>query len=78
MPDHSPMMPGVDHPITIEWNQRRVTVSIGGKIIADTERALTLQEANCPTVQYIPRDDVNMADLAPSHHRMHQGAKIGG
>jgi uncharacterized protein (DUF427 family) len=71
MPDHSPMMPGVDHPITIERKQRRVTVMLGGKIIADTERALTLQEANYPAVQYIPRDDVNMADLAPSDHGTH-------
>jgi uncharacterized protein (DUF427 family) len=65
------MMPGVHHPITIERKQRRVTVRLSGKIIADTERALTLQEANYPAVQYIPRDDVNMADLAPSHHRTH-------
>jgi uncharacterized protein (DUF427 family) len=65
------MMPGVDHPITIERKQRRVTVRLSGKIVADTKRALTLQEADYPAVEYIPRDDVNMADLAPTNHRTH-------
>jgi uncharacterized protein (DUF427 family) len=65
------MMPGIDHPITIERKQRRVTVRLSGKIVADTKRALTLQEADYPPVEYIPRDDVNMADLAPSNHRTH-------
>ncbi|VWX50941.1 DUF427 domain-containing protein [Novosphingobium sp. 9U] len=71
MPDHSPMMPRADHLITIEQKQRRVTVKLSGKIIAETERALTLQEADYPAVQYIPRDDVDMTNLALSHHRTH-------
>ena len=30
-----------DHPITIEPNPARITISIGGRIIADTREALT-------------------------------------
>lgn len=59
-------IPGPDHPITVEPNPGRVTVSIGGRVIADTSEALTLREANYPPVQYIPRKDVDMAALARS------------
>jgi uncharacterized protein (DUF427 family) len=56
-------IPGPGHPITIEPNARRIVVSFGGRIIADTKRALTLREAAIPPVQYIPREDVDMALL---------------
>ena len=55
--------PGPDHPITIARNPRRVTVSVAGRIIADTQAALTLSEASYRAVQYIPRQDVDMALL---------------
>jgi len=55
--------PDSDHPITIEPNQNRITVVVAGELIADTHNALTLYEANYPSVQYIPRKDVNMAML---------------
>ena len=35
-------LPGPDHPITITPNPRRVRVSAGGVVIADTTHALTL------------------------------------
>lgn len=56
-------VPGPDHPITIEPNPARITVSIGGRVIADTREALTLREASYPAVQYIPRKDVDMSLL---------------
>ena len=59
-------VPGPDHPITIERNPNRVVVSIAGRVIADTRGALTLREASYPAVQYIPREDVDMALLAPT------------
>jgi uncharacterized protein (DUF427 family) len=59
-------IPGPDHPITIERNARRVVVRLAGKVIADTGDALTLREANYPPVQYIPRKDIDMAELAKS------------
>ena len=57
-------LPGPDHPITITANPKRVRVSAGGVVIADTTRALTLKEASYPAVQYVPREDANMALLA--------------
>jgi uncharacterized protein (DUF427 family) len=54
-------IPGPDHPITITPTKGRVTVTVNGKLIADTREALTLKEAADPPVQYIPRKDVDMA-----------------
>ena len=68
MTERSIKIPGPDHPITIEANPDRVVVTIGGKTIADTREALTLREAAYPAVQYIPRQDVDMAALARSDH----------
>ena len=64
-------IPGPDHPITIAANPRRVRVSFAGRTIADTDRALTLKEANYPAVQYIPRADVAMELLKPTTHTSH-------
>jgi uncharacterized protein (DUF427 family) len=61
-------IPGPGHPITIEPNTRRVVVSFGGRVIAGTKRALTLREAAIPPVQYIPREDVDMALLERTSH----------
>ena len=60
--------PGPDHPIGITPNPNRVVVKIAGLVVADTHRALTLQEANYPPVQYIPRSDVDLSQLARSAH----------
>jgi uncharacterized protein (DUF427 family) len=68
MADKPVKIPGPDHPISIELNRSRVVVKVGGKIIADTNDALTLREASYPPVHYIPRQDVNMAALSRSEH----------
>ena len=60
-----------DHPIRISANPRRVRVRFGGRIVAETTRALTLDEASYPGVQYIPREDVDMSLLAPTAHKTH-------
>jgi uncharacterized protein (DUF427 family) len=62
------LSPGPDHPITIERNPNRVQVRAGDRLIADTSAALTLREANYPPVHYIPRRDVDMAQLSRSEH----------
>lgn len=54
-------LPGPDHPITITANPRRVRITAGEVVIADTTNALTLKEASYPAVQYVPRADANMA-----------------
>jgi len=61
-------IPGPDHPITIERNPSRVVVTIAGRIVADTRDALTLREAHYPPVFYIPRKDVDMAQLERTDH----------
>jgi uncharacterized protein (DUF427 family) len=61
-------IPGADHPITIEPNPARIVVSVAGRVIADTRNALTLREAALPAVQYIPREDVDMSQLARTDH----------
>jgi len=61
-------IPGLDHPITIEPTSGQVTVRLGGRVIADTHRALTLREAKHPPVQYVPLEDVDPTVLQPSAH----------
>ena len=61
-------LPGPDHPIGVTPANARVVVKAGGRVIADTRNALTLQEANYPSVQYIPRADADMARLTPTSH----------
>jgi uncharacterized protein (DUF427 family) len=56
-------VPGPDHPITVAPTRKRVVVRAGGRVIADTRGALTLQEASYPPVQYIPRGDADMGQL---------------
>lgn len=68
MTDKPVKIPGPDHPITITPNPARVVVTVGGKVVADTRRALTLQEANYPPVQYIPREDADLTLLAGTDH----------
>ncbi|WP_458760383.1 DUF427 domain-containing protein [Afipia sp. TerB] len=64
-------IPGPDHPITIAPNPKRVRVIAGGKVIADTTRALTLREASYPPVQYIPRADADMDLLSATSRQTH-------
>lgn len=68
MSDKPVKIPGADHPISITPNTARVVVTLGGRTIANTQRALTLREAAYPPVQYIPREDVDMAQLQRSPH----------
>jgi uncharacterized protein (DUF427 family) len=68
MTDKPVKVPGPDHPISIAPTPGRVIVRLGGRVIADTRRALTLREASYPGVKYIPRQDVDMSLLEPSDH----------
>jgi uncharacterized protein (DUF427 family) len=66
MADKPVLRPGPDHPITISSNPARIVVSVAGKVVADSRRVLTLQEATYPPVQYIPIDDVDRSLLERS------------
>ena len=61
-------IPRPDHPITIERNAHRIVVSVAGRVVADTQVALTLREASYPPVQYIPRKDVDTALVERTDH----------
>ncbi len=63
--------PGPDHPITISPNPNRIRVVLGGFIVAETTRSLTLKEAQFPPVHYIPREDVQMDLLDRTDHTTH-------
>ena len=62
-------IPNSEHPITIERNSSRVRVTVAGRVVADTTRALTLRESDYPSVQYVPRDDVDMSLLERSENQ---------
>ncbi|KLI08942.1 hypothetical protein ACT17_27485 [Mycolicibacterium conceptionense] len=66
MTERQVLQPSAAHPITIRPTGRRVTVTVGGVIVAQTDDALTLQESTYPAVQYIPRSDVVFETLSRS------------
>jgi len=53
-------------PPRVEPCTRRVRVSFGGEMIADSERAMRVLETEHAPVYYIPRADVRMEFLRPS------------
>jgi uncharacterized protein (DUF427 family) len=62
-------IPNSDHPITIERSGARFRVTAGGRVVADTTRALTLRESDYPPVRYVPREDVDMSLLQRSDNQ---------
>ena len=62
-------IPGPDHPILVTPNPNRAVVTLVGKMIGDTTRALIQREACYAAVQYVPCEyvlceDVDMAALS--------------
>jgi uncharacterized protein (DUF427 family) len=43
-------IPGPGHPITISPDEGKVCVTVAGKIVAESTRALRLEEKGCPPV----------------------------
>ena len=62
------LKPSAAHPIHIEHLGRRVTVTVAGQVIADSEDAIVLKEAKYPPAIYIPRKDARMELLARTDH----------
>jgi uncharacterized protein (DUF427 family) len=60
--------PGPGHPITIEPAGRRIRVTVAGRVVAESERALTLREAGYAPVHYFPPEDVDFTLLEPTDH----------
>ena len=56
-------------PPRVEPCRRRVRVEAGGRVLADSTRALRVLETSHPPTVYVPREDVAAAALAPSRAR---------
>jgi uncharacterized protein (DUF427 family) len=63
--------PGPHHPISISPHAGRVRVIFGGRVVADTGKALALREASYRPVFYIPREDAEMALFERTQHKTH-------
>jgi uncharacterized protein (DUF427 family) len=55
--------PGPDHPITVEPTNARVVVRVGGRVLAETDKALTLREASYPAAQYVPLAEIDQTAI---------------
>lgn len=64
-------LPGPDHPITITPFAGQLRVTGNGRVIAESRRALALNEASYPVAYYVPAEDVRVTELAPSPTRTH-------
>ena len=72
MTDRPHLVPGPEHPITVtEAADLHVTVRGGGMLIADSTRALALQEADYPVAYYLPSTDVDFSILESSGTQTH-------
>lgn len=58
--------PTAEHPITVTPTGGKVTVTVNGMIVAESDRAVTLQESTYPPVYYIPLADVLASALQRS------------
>lgn len=61
------LIPGPDHPISVERSNRRVVVTCGGEVIADSRETLILRQPTSPVRICIPRKDVKMNLLQRSN-----------
>ncbi|HUO23960.1 MAG TPA: DUF427 domain-containing protein [Caulobacteraceae bacterium] len=60
-----------DVPLRIKANLKRVRAVCMGCVIADTNHAITLFEADRPPVHYFPPDDVELERLAATGRQSH-------
>jgi uncharacterized protein (DUF427 family) len=61
-------IPGPDHPITISPVEGKVRVAVAGRTVAESARALRLEEKGYPPVYYLPRNDADMSLLVRTTH----------
>jgi uncharacterized protein (DUF427 family) len=60
-----------DHRIDLLPERRRVRVSFGGAVIADSRDALRIEETGHGPVHYLPEKDVRTDLLQPTDHSTH-------
>jgi uncharacterized protein (DUF427 family) len=61
-------IPGPDHPITISPAEGSLRVTVAGRIVAESKRALRLEEKGYPPVYYLPRSDADISLLERTEH----------
>jgi uncharacterized protein (DUF427 family) len=66
------------HQITITPTRDHVEVTLGGEKLAESDRAVLLNETGYPTRYYIPQEDVRMDRLVPSFLSTLSAQKIRG
>ncbi|HEY1852107.1 MAG TPA: DUF427 domain-containing protein [Candidatus Binataceae bacterium] len=59
---------GPDHPITISPVEGKVRVAVAGRVVAESTRALRLEEKEYPPVYYLLRSDADMSLLIRTTH----------
>ena len=59
------------HRITTRPSEHHVRVEAGGQILADSHRAVELDETGLPTRYYLPREDVRVDMLTRSETTSH-------
>jgi len=59
------------HTVSTHPTDRHVVVTLGGEVLADSRRAIALEETGHRTRYYLPREDVRMELLAPSETTSH-------
>src|SRR3954447_20836453 len=59
------------HSITTRPSDRHVRVEFDGQVLAESDRAVELDETGLPTRFYIPREDVRTELLEPSQTTSH-------
>jgi uncharacterized protein (DUF427 family) len=61
-------IPGPDHPIMISPTEGKVRVAVAGRTVAESTRALRLEEKGYPPVYYLPHNDAEMSLLVRTTH----------
>jgi uncharacterized protein (DUF427 family) len=61
-------IPGPDHPISVALHTKRVRVKFSGVVLAETSRALVMEERGYPNVFYVPREDADQSLLIRTAH----------
>jgi uncharacterized protein (DUF427 family) len=59
------------HRISTHPSEHRIRVELNGEVLADSTRAIALEETELPTRYYLPREDVRMELLTPTDTTSH-------
>jgi len=59
------------HRISTRPSSKHVRVELDGQVLAESDRAVELDETGLPTRYYLPREDVRMDLLTPSDTTSH-------